>query len=276
MALFEIFNEITEKNIVKSETGDPRIFGVVVGIVTKNYQEGVKGRVCVQIPTRDKEANEIQWAKVAMPSSGEKWGHYFLPEVGDQVLLVFENGNIERPYVIGCIPKENSQILQTNTKKDNNLKTIRTKSQSFFEIDDGAGEGESKKESSVTLQATGSKQTQKLEVNNEMGVSILTDKGENNFIKLMPGKEAGSGNGKLIIKTEAEITIQSGNTSIVMNGKSNTITIKADNIKMEAQQGFEIKASTLKMEGSTATLEGQSVKVEGSTTVVGGQTVKIG
>ena len=104
MSLYDIIGEISEKQVTKTSTGDARISGVMVGIVAKNYDKDMPGRVCVTIPTRDKEANELQWARTAQPSSGTTWGHYFLPEVGDQVLLAFEGGNIEKPYIIGCIP----------------------------------------------------------------------------------------------------------------------------------------------------------------------------
>ena len=90
MGLYDIIDEIAEKQVMKTETGDQRIFGVVLGVVTDNYDPAMKGRVCVTVPVRDENANNLKWARVAMPSSGKEWGHYFLPEIGDQVLLVFE------------------------------------------------------------------------------------------------------------------------------------------------------------------------------------------
>ena len=102
MGLYDIIDEITERQVMKTETGDNRIWGVMVGIVAKNFDpnssasggtktgaDAMDGRVCVTIPTRDKDANELKWARVAMPSGGSKWGHYFLPEVGDQVQLLY-------------------------------------------------------------------------------------------------------------------------------------------------------------------------------------------
>ena len=94
MGFYDIMDEIAARQAVKSDTGDNKILGVMPGIVAKNYDAQMPGRVCVQIPVRDEDANELKWARLAMPSSGKKWGHYFLPEVGDQVLLAFEQGNI--------------------------------------------------------------------------------------------------------------------------------------------------------------------------------------
>ena len=50
MGLYDIFDEIAAKQATKSDTGDNRIAGVVVGIVAKNYDPQMPGRVCVQIP----------------------------------------------------------------------------------------------------------------------------------------------------------------------------------------------------------------------------------
>ena len=110
MGLYDVIDDIAEKQVMKTDTGDNRILGVVIGQIVKNYDKDMPGRVCVAVPVRDQSANELQWVRVAMPSGGSGWGHYFLPEAGDQVLLAFEQGNIEKPYVIGCIPKDSDQI----------------------------------------------------------------------------------------------------------------------------------------------------------------------
>ena len=53
MALFDVIDEIAEKQVLKTETGDNRIFGIVVGQVVKTYDKDMPGRVCVSIFTRD-------------------------------------------------------------------------------------------------------------------------------------------------------------------------------------------------------------------------------
>ena len=75
MSLYDMVEEISEKQVTKTETGDTRISGVVVGVVAKNYDKDMPGRVCVTIPTRDDRANELQWARKAFPGGGKKGGH---------------------------------------------------------------------------------------------------------------------------------------------------------------------------------------------------------
>ena len=64
MSFYDMIGEISDRQATKTETGDTRINGVVVGIVAKNYDKDMPGRVCVTIPTRDNKANELQLALI--------------------------------------------------------------------------------------------------------------------------------------------------------------------------------------------------------------------
>ena len=43
------------------------------------------------------------WARVAAPMAGAKRGAFLMPEIDDEVLVVFENGDIAFPYVVGFL-----------------------------------------------------------------------------------------------------------------------------------------------------------------------------
>ncbi|MCH5223300.1 MAG: hypothetical protein J1E82_04600 [Muribaculaceae bacterium] len=43
------------------------------------------------------------WIRMAHPSASEDAGIYFEPEPGDEVIVNYENDNIERPYVVGSL-----------------------------------------------------------------------------------------------------------------------------------------------------------------------------
>lgn len=77
MALFDIIDSVTEKQVTKTEFGDERIYGTVVGIVAENYTQEMPGRLCVTVPVRDTDANQLKWAKMVMPYIGGGWGSYF-------------------------------------------------------------------------------------------------------------------------------------------------------------------------------------------------------
>jgi len=43
------------------------------------------------------------WVRVAMPSAGHAWGHQFIPRIGQEVLVDFIEGDIDRPLVTGVL-----------------------------------------------------------------------------------------------------------------------------------------------------------------------------
>jgi uncharacterized protein involved in type VI secretion and phage assembly len=73
---------------------------LVVAVVTNNDdQQGGQGRVRVKFPTL--HDSESGWARVVAPGAGAKRGIEWLPEVGDEVLVGFENDDKARPLVLG-------------------------------------------------------------------------------------------------------------------------------------------------------------------------------
>ena len=252
MGLYDILDEITQRQSTKTETGDNRMWGLTVGIVAKNADpngtEGdgaMNGRVCVTIPTRDKDANELQWARVSMPSSGPKWGHYFLPEVGDQVLLAFEGGNIEKPYVIGCVPKDNNKFLKDAVDKDNQYKRIVTRHGTSILFEDNKDDEDGGKDK-LTLQTAGKALT--ILMDNENEKIRICDKAKEDFIE-MSTKE---GSGTLTIQIKSKITFKVGDSvTVTMNGESGDVTIKANSIKLEGSNQVAVKSDgSLKLEAA--------------------------
>lgn len=77
-----------------------RIPGLVVAIVTNNDDPDKLGRVKLKYPWLADEV-ETSWARVAAPGAGPEAGLVWLPEVGDEVLVGFEHGDISAPFVLG-------------------------------------------------------------------------------------------------------------------------------------------------------------------------------
>ena len=69
-------------------------------IVVDNFDPSQTGRVKVQIPTLPGEPSV--WSRLVIPT-GKQNGFLFVPDVGEEVLVGFENGDINRPYVLGAI-----------------------------------------------------------------------------------------------------------------------------------------------------------------------------
>lgn len=274
MGLYDIMDEIAARKVTKSETGDSRMNGVVLGIVTANYADRapgqMQGRVCVEIPVRDADANELKWARVAMAASGKRWGHYFLPEVGDQVLLAFESGSIERPYVIGCIPQDSNQFLTDSADSDNRYKRIVTKNGNTLQFEDVTpGEGDRDK---ISLFTSGDKH--KLILDNERGNIILEDEKGNN------GVEISSSAGSIRVKTDHKLTLTVGDRiELILNGDTGTVSLKCGKLKAEASGSAGLSANgKFNISGGNVSMDATAAfKLTSSgITSLGGSPVKIG
>ena len=79
-----------------------RFYGVAVGQVLNILDPLFLGRVQVRLPFID-DADLSPWARVAVPMAGIACGHYFIPGIGDEVLVAFEHGDTSVPYVIGSL-----------------------------------------------------------------------------------------------------------------------------------------------------------------------------
>ncbi len=80
--------------------GGNRIPGVVPGIVTDNDDPQSMGRVKLRFPWLSDDA-ESSWARLSQPGAGKEYGMVWVPQVGDEVLVAFEQGDISHPIVIG-------------------------------------------------------------------------------------------------------------------------------------------------------------------------------
>ena len=121
-------------------THDPegKCYGVVVGIVTNNRDPDNMHRVKVRFPWLSQE-DESNWARIANPMAGNGRGVYFLPEVDDEVLLAFEHGSIEHPYVVGSLWNGKDQPHENNSDGANNNRSIMSRSGHVVRLCDKSG-----------------------------------------------------------------------------------------------------------------------------------------
>ncbi|MQA25123.1 MAG: VgrG-related protein [Micromonosporaceae bacterium] len=80
--------------------GLDRVAGVVSALVSDTGDPERLGRVKLHFPWLS-GSYTTYWARVAQPGAGNNRGGMMLPEVNDEVLVAFEHGDINRPYVIG-------------------------------------------------------------------------------------------------------------------------------------------------------------------------------
>jgi len=135
----QTFYEILQKSKETGAGHDSNRYGVEVGIVTNVQDPNKLGRIKVQLP-RLPGGPETDWARVAQPAAGAGRGFYWLPEVGDEVLIAFELGQANRPYVIGALWNGKDKPMNGAYADDNTTRMIQTKSGHKITLCDKAGE----------------------------------------------------------------------------------------------------------------------------------------
>ena len=103
----------------------PRAEQQVARVTDNNDPKGL-GRVRVQFIWQEKHQTKTPWIRVVQPHAGGGKGFYFIPEIGEEVWVDFEDQNAERPFVVGSNynGKEYSPFHNTN----NDIKAIQTRS----------------------------------------------------------------------------------------------------------------------------------------------------
>ncbi|WP_331234150.1 phage baseplate assembly protein V [Natronorarus salvus] len=113
--------------------------GVYVAIVRDNADPQGLGRVRLEYPWRESAA-ESTWARIAVPMAGHERGTYFLPETGDEVLVAFERGDVDYPYVIGALWNGQDTPPAANRDGNNDIRRITSRNGhqlTFDDADDG-------------------------------------------------------------------------------------------------------------------------------------------
>lgn len=219
LALFDLVESDRE------EMRGRRIEGVVLGIVTNNQDPENVGRVKVMFPWLE-SSDESYWARVATLMAGNDRGTFFLPEVEDEVIVAFDHGDINHPYVIGTLWNGVDTPPETNENGKNNIRKIKSRSGHEIIFDDNDEE-----------------QKEMIEIRTNAGHTIVLDD---------------SAGGEKI-----EIKDKTGNNSIVIDSVQNAITIssqmklsiKAQMIEIEAESMMTIKS------GANLTIQGAIVQI---------------
>ena len=214
----------------------PSIFhhaGLVVGEVTNINDDKKIGRVKVRFPGLSTQ-QESGWARVVTMGGGKDRGMVFLPEVGDEVLVGFEGGDLRQPVVLGGLFGAKSTIPIWDVKEGKvNGRRITSRLGHLVELADG----ESPETQHVLLQLEGGNS------------------------KLRLGKDKVD----LEVPSGVPVTIKSGEGSITI-GKDGSITLSGPTVTIEAKQKLSVSA------GAQAELKsngGLTMQASGQTAVKG-------
>ncbi|HBB31327.1 MAG TPA: phage tail protein [Cyanobacteria bacterium UBA8803] len=193
-------------NALNQADREGRFYGVTIAEVTNNKDEEGLGRIKVKFPWLS-DTDESFWARVLTPMAGKEYGIYFLPEVGDEVLVAFEHGMIEFPYILGALWNGKDKPPATNSDGKNNMRVIKSRSGHIIRLDDTEGK-------------------EKIEVIDKSGQNSIVINTQDN---------------KITITADADITIQSNQGKLKLSGQGIEIDSKAE-LKIKASQNMGLEA----------------------------------
>ena len=196
-----------------------RIYGVVIGIVTNNQDPENLGRVKVRFPWLNNE-NESNWARIAVLMAGSGRGTYFLPEVEDEVLVLFDHGDVRFPYIIGSLWNGSDKPPANNEDNNNNIRMIQSRSGHVIRFDD-------------------TENSEKIEIIDKSQNNKIVFDTANNAIDITTDKD--------IMLSAAQGTIKLEAKNIEINSSANTRVMARGEMALEATTTTNIKGQPINL-----------------------------
>jgi len=214
MSQFDLLSEIT------GSSESDRTYGAVIGVVIDNKDPQGLGRVRVKFPAfSDDEIGH--WARVAVLMAGKDCGTFFLPAVQDEVLVIFEFGDITRPYILGALWNGKNKPPDKNEDGNNNLRFIKSRSGHLIRFDD---------------------------TDNSEKIEIIDKSGNNSITIDTSGKT-------ITIISAQDISIEAAQGTIKLSAKNISLSSTADT-KVQAQGGLTLEGTP-----GTTTIKGSTVNI---------------
>ena len=219
-------------------------------IVVDNNDPNGMSRIRVQFPWQKQSGGKSPWIRVATPYAGKGKGFHVIPEEGEEVIVGFENGNAEKPFVLGAMfhgegksghggagnyikgfQTASGNKLQMNDKDGSINLTDKGGANMAF---DGAGNATTNANSNHTINAGST---------NVINVGGKNDSPPQSMLKMDDA-------GNIVLDGKTNITIKVGNSSITISNDS--IVLKSENIKVEGIDELIVKGSEVKIEATTS------------------------
>jgi phage protein D/phage baseplate assembly protein gpV len=245
-----------------SASGRP-IAGVVQAIVTNAKDPLNLCRVKVKFPWLS-DTYESDWARTVQLSAGNGYGSVMVPEVGDEVLVAFEQGDLRRPYLIGGLyngqdkpPAGAPDLIDSSSGKVNRRGFVsRTGHTLSFAEKEGTNDGILLKTAGDKYVIELSKKNQKVTINADGSIEIEA-KGGPGAVKITAAGDLDLKARKISVKADSGVEIDGG---------AGNVDVKGVQISAKGTAKLSMEAATISVNASaTAELKGGAmVNVQGA------------
>jgi phage protein D len=216
--------------------------GVNVGQVTNINDPKNTGMVKVRFPGVNPN-EESGWARLVAVGGGAERGNVFIPEVGDEVLVAFEGGDLRQPVVIGGLYGSKSTIPATRIEDGSvQVRGMTSRLGHVVLLLDGTDESDQ----AILLQLAGGENLihlgkDKLDVEVPSGTPVNIVAGDTS-IKFDAGGAIALAGSKISIEATQELTLSGLKVSISADTQ----------LELEGQAGSTLKGATVQVSGDTA------------------------
>jgi uncharacterized protein involved in type VI secretion and phage assembly len=200
--------------------GGYAVGGVAVAQVINNIDVHNLGRVQLRLPWL---IGVEPWARVAAPAAGSGHGCYFIPQVGEEVLVAFHHGDVRDAYVIGSLWNFTDRPPSSTALDPVQKRIIRTPAGHVLEFDDL-----------------------------RQSVTLTTSTGQ--AVELTPEsvKVSTSGGSEVVLKTAGSVSISA---PVQIELKAPSVTLDATTLELKAEASARLTA------GGSCEIQGTLVKI---------------
>jgi uncharacterized protein involved in type VI secretion and phage assembly len=216
--------------------------------VVDNKDPDKMGRIKVRMYWQ-KDSDTTGWIRYMAHHSGKSRGFYFIPEIDDEVIVAFENGNLNMPFVIGSVynGKANSS---DRAETDNLFKSIRTISGNEIYFSDKSGE------ETIHVYTKDKKNEILISMKDDGIIKIKSNK--NIAIEAPENIEVKSKNMKFEAQEKIEFKAKEfkvGAQTLIQMDSMKDFKQKGLDVTVEATKGYVMKANATAKLSANATME---------------------
>jgi len=227
--------------------------------VKENEDPNNLGRIRVQFAWQKEQDDKMMtpWIRIIQPYSGGGKGFSFIPEVEEEVLVDFEGGNAERPYISGMLfngkdAPDNKWLVQNNE-----IKAIRTRNGHTIEFHDHGDQGYitiyDNREYNYKLELSATDKSIKIEAK-----ANITFKAGNNVVLIADNDFNITVKNNMKLNVTKDIKVTANNIDVNVN---NNIDVKATNITYNAVQ-LDVEIATISIKSTDISFTATSISFD--------------
>jgi phage baseplate assembly protein V len=221
---------------------------LIFGTVKDTKDPDGLNRVQVELKGFGESTLTLPWLRLIQPTASNSFGHVWLPETDDEVVILKGAGNESSGMVIlGALYNGKNKPMTTDEDGKNNIKQILTRSGHDIKLDDTDG--------TEVITITAAKE--KLIIEMDVSAGTITVTGEKEINLICEGEAINVDADKIAITGTTSVAI-TGDSEVTIEGTSK-VDIKGAEVSVTGDSSVAIESAKIDVKASAAaTVEGSA------------------